>query len=31
MTSFTLIWLLLQEIARLNAEIQSLQEKLDKA
>ena len=30
MTSFTLIWLLLQEIARLNAEIQSLQKKLDK-
>ena len=30
MTSFTLIWLLLQEIARLNAEVQSLQEKLNK-
>lgn len=30
MTSFTLIWLLLQEIARLNVEIQSLQNKPDK-
>lgn len=30
MTSFTLIWLLLQEIERLNVEIQSLQNKQDK-